>query len=262
VVATGDFQDELGCPTDDDATCDATALSNNRGIWSAFIPMSPGTHTVRLIGSSDVERLLAQAGEPVGPDLVVTVPEGTTAVYIEYNSLTGRIIASTRAVRASVTTANGSTDLAPRENGQFDGYFDAPAGLLSFQVVLNGEVATEDQIELGEDSRVYIVVDRDGAVVTKEIVAPVRLTVTRRDPNGNALPGSCFALLTDRGAIVGQFCDEDDQTPDGVTVFDFANGLIEGTYTLDETSAQEGATPAPDQPVDITSGENTVEVVS
>jgi uncharacterized surface anchored protein len=264
VVATGDFQDELGCASDDDPTCEATALVDNRGVWSTVLPIPPGTYTMRLVGRNDAARLLGQDGQPLGPGFIVTVPEGTIGVYVEYDSLTGRIIASPRATQAALVTNNGSITLAPRENGQFDGYVDAPAGLLSFQVLFNGEVVTEDQRELETDSRVHIVVDRDGVVVTFEPVSMVSLQVNRFDADGNAVPGSCFALLTDRGAIVGQFCDDDDQTMDGITTMVFANGLREavGTYTLVETLSPEGATPAQEQTVDLVTGENSVDVVS
>jgi len=260
VVVVGDFQDELGCPQDNDPTCPATALTENRGIWIGSFPIPPGTHSFRLVATSDAERSLGQGADPNGPDLVVTVSEGTATVYVEYNPSTGRIIAAPRPVRAQVSSDAGTIELRPIEHGRFEGYFDAPAGTVPFKVLLNGQPVVEDQIELDQDSRVHIVVAADGTIVTIETVTPAALTVTRTNTNGAAVPGSCFAVLAADGNLASQTCDADDGVADGLTTIAFPNGLQAGSYTLRETLAPEGATPAPDQPVELVAGDNRVTV--
>ena len=130
VVVIGDFQDELGCPKDNDPTCTATALKNDRGTWSGNVPMSPGPHSYRIVATSDSERSLGAGADPNGADLSVSVPDGTAGVYVSYDSLTGEIVALPRRVRAQVSTPDGTLDLRPIERGRFEAYFDAPAGTL------------------------------------------------------------------------------------------------------------------------------------
>ncbi|HEY7034051.1 MAG TPA: SpaA isopeptide-forming pilin-related protein [Thermomicrobiales bacterium] len=260
VTVVGDFQDELGCPQDNDPTCPTTALKENHGVWTGVFAMSPGAHTFRIVAKSDVERSLGQGGDPNGADLTVTVPAEATGVYVEYDSATGRIIAAPRATLAQVVTDAGAVDLRPIEHGQFEGYFDAPAGTVNYQILLNGQSVTQDQIELDQESRIHTVVGADGTVVTIETVTPASLAVTRTDAGGTAVPGSCFAAVDGNGALAGQACDADDGATDGITTIAFPNGIREGTFTLKETVAPAGATPAPDQTVDLHAGDNQAQV--
>jgi len=48
VVAVGDFQNQLGC-ADFDATCNATQLSSNQGIWTGVFPLAPGSYEVAFV---------------------------------------------------------------------------------------------------------------------------------------------------------------------------------------------------------------------
>ncbi|MEA2511232.1 MAG: hypothetical protein QOJ59_719, partial [Thermomicrobiales bacterium] len=152
--------------------------------------------------------------------------------------------------------------LRPIEHGLFEGFFDAPAGTLTVQVLFNGQPVSEDQKELDRDGRIHIVVGADGAIVAIEGIDTARITVTRTDSAGGAVTGACFAVLADNGALAGQACDADDGTADGITTIDFPNGIREGAYTLKETLTPEGASLAPDQPVDLRLGDNQAQVIA
>ena len=90
-----------------------------------------------------------------------------------------------------------------------------------------------------------------GETVTVEVensLAPGRLYVIKVDADDPSirLDDACFSL---RGASnYGPFCDGDDLSVDGRTVF---NNVTPGTYTLVETQAPAGYDPAPDREVTI-----------
>jgi hypothetical protein len=256
VVAAGDFQDELGCPQDNDPTCPATALVDNHGIWIGSFPIPPGTYALRLIATSDVERSLGKGGAPDGDALVVTVPAGTASVYVEYDPATGRIVVAARPIRAQLASELGIVELRPIEHGRFQGYLDVPAGALPVQILFNGQVVKDDQIERDQEGRVRVVVDAEGEIASVDPVTPTSLIVARAAADGAPLTGSCFALLDGNNALAGQACDADDGAADGTTTIAFPNGVAEGTYTLRETLAAEGNAPAPDQEVELVAGEN------
>jgi hypothetical protein len=257
VAAIGDFQDELGCGADFDAGCAATDLARNRGTWSGTFVLPPGVYSLRIFTQGDVDRSLGVGGIEQAPDLRFAVPAGAAAVVVTYDEASGAISARPAAARVQVASGAGTVDLNPIEGGGYEGYFDAPAGSEGFQVLVDGQAVHSDGTPFEFDARLHIVTDAGGNPVTLEFVEPASLTATRIDLNGNLATGSCIAVLTLGGSLVGRACETGGT---GEVVMAFPNGIEPGEYLVREFVTPEGLTPAPDQVVTLGPGSNNITV--
>jgi hypothetical protein len=88
------------------------------------------------------------------------------------------------------------------------------------------------------------------------------LSVVNLDPNGNRLGGGCFSISDAAGAPVSERCDNDRGDFDntlGVVAF---GGLPAGAYTVTQTRAADGFTPAAPVQIDHGAAAQVVEIVS
>src|SRR5690606_38956323 len=58
VSLIGDFQDEIGCPTDFDPECGASQLTENHGVWIGSFAIPAGSYSLRVQTTSDTARSL------------------------------------------------------------------------------------------------------------------------------------------------------------------------------------------------------------
>jgi uncharacterized surface anchored protein len=256
-IATGDFQDELGCPTDFDPECDVTQLKENRGIWSGVLVIPQGSYALRILARSDVDRSLGDGGNPDANDRRFVVPDGATAVYIAYDPSIGEIDVRPSKNHFQFATQDGTFDMKPLEDGQFEAFVDLTAGPKDFQVLADGQPVYQESTSLDQDARLHIVVDSSGNPAVFEVIVPASLSITKVDANGNISPGSCFAVLSSAGDLAGQACDVDGS---GGVIVRFPNGVAPGDYLIRETATAEGGAPAPIQTVNLSGGDDQVQV--
>src|SRR5215217_7127863 len=256
VALSGSFQTALGCPADFDPSCPQAQLQDNRdGSWSTVLPVPPGDYVFRVVASSDVDRALGEGGDPNGADIPLSVPGDAAGVYFRYDSLTGEIVAEPVASAATLVTDLGEQfAMAPSRGGGYELTWDAQPGSYGFQVLFNGQPVAQDSVSLDSPSRVIVAVDDTGTVTTKDTLRDTRLDVSATDVNGAARPGSCFAVIDRDGELRTQGCDGDDGQLDGLLRLRVPNGLDDGNYTVRETFAPQGGTPAEDQRVELGAG--------
>ena len=121
----------------------------------------------------------------------------------------------------------------------------SPAGYLT---------AADQEITVNANQRAQVTV-ADAPVPRPERVGDLR--VFKLDTQGEALAGSCFALIDGNGQPVSPTCDADDGNDDGTVLIE---GVGIGEYTLRETRRPSaGFETAPDQTVEIIEGQ-TVDV--
>ncbi len=264
VALAGSFQTTLGCPQDNDASCQTTQLTNGGdGIWTGVFAIPAGAYSFRVVASSDVDRSLGEGGDPNGADIGLRVPDGTVAVYFAYDTLTGEITAEPVTHRATLVTDQGDRhDMAPARRGGYETSFDAQPGNYGFQILFDDQPVAQDTISLDAPSRVIVTVDDQGAVTGKDTVQDTVLTVTKSDASGAPLAGACFAVLTRDDQLAGQGCDGDDGAADGQTRLRFPSGLATDSYGLQEVATPDGQDASERQRIDLGPGAFTAEATT
>ncbi len=257
VALSGSFQAALGCPADFDPTCPQTALQDNRdGSWSAVLPVPPGDYAFRVVAASDQERSLGERGDPNGGDLFLNVPGDAAGAYFRYDSLTGEILAEPVARAATLVTDLGEQfAMAPAPGGGYEVAWDAQAGSYGFQIQINGQPVAQDSVSLDRDERVFVAIDAAGTVTAKNTVPDTTLAVSAADSAGNLPDAGCFAIIDRENRLRTQACDEDDGQADGIVPLRVPDGLPEDAYTLRQTAAPDGSTPAADQEITLGGGQ-------
>ena len=99
--------------------------------------------------------------------------------------------------------------------------------------------------------------DASTATPTSEPI-PGDLIVTLVDQTSAPIGGACFQLIQN-GNVVAESCDTTDAFPNNGNTGFF--GVPAGTYTLRQSSAAEGTTPAGDRDIEIVGGEERTETV-
>lgn len=97
-VAVGDFQDELGCATDNDPTCLGSWMQDPEGdgIYALVTTGLPaGTYAARIAFDAALAGALGEGGAPDGPPISFTVAEDNAEIYVGYNVNTNTITVST-----------------------------------------------------------------------------------------------------------------------------------------------------------------------
>ena len=97
-TATGTFQSELGCPSDNDPGCLRSWLQDPDGDGLlAFITtgLPPGDYEVNVAINESTDETYGVNGEPGGAAIPFTVTEAGAEVYIGFNSTTREIVVST-----------------------------------------------------------------------------------------------------------------------------------------------------------------------
>ncbi|HEV2109582.1 MAG TPA: SpaA isopeptide-forming pilin-related protein [Thermomicrobiales bacterium] len=263
VVATGSFQTALGCPANNDPTCAASELTDDGGIWSESFLLPPGQYTYRaFVETPEGDFSLGQGGDPNGSDVTFTVQGDGGGAYFLYDTHEGEVSATPFSEQYVLSVEQlGDFALRPIDNNRYEVFLTSPAGQFPYEVLVNGEpVASDEQINLGFDSRVHIVVDASGETLVKEAIETAAVTVVKTDESDRPLPGSCFALYEGQNTLVNQACDIDDGAEDGQTLLFFPNGVEPGAYDLVETLVPDGQAAAEDQTIQVTTGSQTVEV--
>lgn len=262
VVATGSFQSELGCPSDDDPTCAVSQLPDDGGVWEESFLLPAGQYTYRaFVETPDGDFSLGQNGDPDGQDITFAVQGSGGGAYFVYDTHLGEVSATPFPAQYVLSIDQlGDYTLRPIANNRYEVYLTSPAGQFPYQVQENGEpVGPGDAINLDVQARVHIIVDADGQTLTKETVATAAVTVAKSDASGSPLTGSCFALYGGQNALANQACDGDDGAADGETLLFFPNGVVPGAFDLIETRVPDGQPASDDQTVQVTSGNQTVQ---
>ncbi len=256
VSLISDFQDEIGCESDLESECEVTRLSQNGDVWSTSLSIPPGFYSFRVIVKLGEEISLGDKGLVEGADIPLIVAPGSDLYYFSYNALNGQIVALPVRSQIQISTSSGTFNFAPVEDDRFEVFYTAPAGEDTFQILVNGQPVFEETTNFELELRVRVVADADGNLDFYEEVKASSLTVTRFDPDGNIVPGSCFGLFNDEDALIAQRCDTEGS---GVTTFAFPDSVDAGEYTLRETLTPEGFEPSSDQQLELNEGENTAE---
>ena len=254
-----DVPPPLPAPTQAVVSGDLQAqLSEHRGVFTAAVPVAPGDYEVRIdvLGIDGQQRSLGQDADPNGDDLEVEVADGDAGVYIAYDYRTGEIAAESSPVLVTTTIQRSDgepafTVAARPDGGEYELYFSGAAGANLYEVLVNGQPVAQDQIDLPNNARVRVTLDGQGAVQNAELVPQAGLTVTKTDPSGAVLSGSCFALF-DGNDLATQACDVDDGE-DGNTFLLFLNGIDDGgeEFELRETLVPDGQSEAEEQDVPL-----------
>jgi uncharacterized surface anchored protein len=209
-----------------------------------------------VVASSDQDRSLGTGGDPSGADLTLSLPGDAAGAYFAYDSLTGEITAEPVSSLVTLTTDLGEQlAMGPRRQGGYRVTWDAQPGTYGFQILVNGQPVTQDNISLDAPRRVIVEVDDTGAVTTKDTLRGTTLDVSAVDVSGAPRTGSCFAIIDRDGSLEAQACDADDSLPDGIVRLRVPDGLDDGTYTLRETLTAAGAQGASDQDLQLGPGQ-------
>jgi uncharacterized surface anchored protein len=134
-------------------------------------------------------------------------------------------------------------------------------GILRIPNLPPGSYTVEEiQVPLGYDPAPNRTIDiQAGLIRTITMRDPVSdspgtITIVKVDPEGDSIPGSCFAMRQGGVIVAGPVCDADDGTDNGRVTF---TNLVPGSYMLEETRTPAGYEAAPNQPVTIVAGQNT-----
>jgi uncharacterized surface anchored protein len=262
VLVVGEAQSELGCPEDDDPTCDAGALQSHEDdeTWSASFALPPGSYAVHLaVRTGETEVALGNDGrthQPGATDIVLGVPVGAAGVYVAWDRLTGAVTVVPYVNRAELQIDGGLTvPLPPAPAGGWDGFLTVGPGQHEAALLVDGNPAGTYPLDGGDSGRVHIVVGTDGSLGATT-VTPASLTVKLADGEGNPLPGACFAVVGDGDRLLGQECDATDGD-DGATAIRFPNGIEPGAYTVVQTGPVEDV---PDQALNWAEGDTEKEL--
>ena len=98
ITVVGDFQSEIGCSVDDDASCLRSWLQDPDGDGIFIVETAPvpaGNYQARIALGEAVEPLYGADGSVGGAPLVFTVAEDDTPLYFEYNLAEGTVIVNT-----------------------------------------------------------------------------------------------------------------------------------------------------------------------
>ncbi|MBA3310486.1 MAG: hypothetical protein H0U28_10620 [Nocardioidaceae bacterium] len=252
----GDFQTALGCPTDFDPTCQATALTEDNGLWSGTFPVPPGTYDYQIaaLGLDGQQRVYGDGGLD-GDPLSVEIGDSDTGAYFSFNPRTEEIRAEPVGAIYTLATVDAEITLVPDGN-ILSAVVTSQGGEFPYQVVVDGEPLGEQQSEPLEPGLFRLIFDQDGNLTDTEQLTEGTLTITRED----SATGACYELR-DGDDIVNQACDIDDGD-DGATVMSFPRGLEPGNYTLVETVTPDGAETAADADIELTEGNNAVGVAA
>lgn len=263
VVATGSFQSELGCPTDNDPTCNVSELPDDGGVWEESFLLPAGQYTYRaFVETPEGDFSLGENGDPEGEDITFTVQGTGGGAYFVYDTHLGEVSATPFPAQYVLSIEQlGDYTLRPIANNRYEVYLTSPAGQFPYDVLANSEVVgSGEAINLDAQARVYIVVDAIGQTLIKETVETASVTVVKTDESGTPLAGSCFALYEGQNTLANQACDDDDGAADGQTQLFFPNGVEPGQFDLVETLVPEGQPAAEDQTNQVASGTQTVQV--
>ncbi|MDP8908123.1 MAG: SpaA isopeptide-forming pilin-related protein, partial [Chloroflexota bacterium] len=252
VAVVGDFQAPLGC-ADFDPNCDATQLDEEEGRWSRTIPIAPGSYSYLIVtvGVDGQERVYGDGGLD-GDPLRLDIDDGETGAFFAFDPRTDEVTAEPVGALYQLATDEGEQTLTPDGN-QLTAVVVAPGGDFPFEFVLNGEPQGGQSVFL-DPGRYRLTFDQDGNLLDSEQLTEGTLTITRAD----GATGACYQLRRE-DEVVNQACDVDDGD-DGVTTMTFPGGLEPGGHTLIETTTPEGAETAADIDLELTEGDNTIEI--
>jgi len=258
VVAVGDFQNQLGC-SDFDATCAATQLSSNQGIWTGVFPLSPGSYEVAFVAFAPDGRQVTYGEDGVDSrSLTLDIAEDETGAFFSFNAHTNETRVEAVDALYTLETDAGVLPLAP-DGDALTALVASQGGDLNVQLQVNGEPTGEPQVVPLEFGPNRITIARDGSILDTESLPYGTLSIERIGGDGQPLSGACYQVRSDND-IVDQGCDIDDGTADGSTLLTFPEGLESGEYTLVEVLAPDGAGAAEDQDITLQPGDNTVQV--
>nr|MBA2753377.1 hypothetical protein [Chloroflexia bacterium] len=154
---------------------------------------------------------------------------------------------------STVVTETCDEDGDVADDGRI-GFSDVPSGTYTLREtrIPEGYQAAGDQTVTVEATEVTVT---SAATPIPEEGGEVE--VQRQGEDGESLPGACFQLEAGDGTVTGPVCDDQpgDGDPDGGTVV-FAD-VVEGTYTLTETTTPDDIEVAEDRAVEVESGETT-----
>ena len=98
ITVVGDFQSEIGCSIDDDASCLRSWLQDPEGdgiFVAETAPVPAGNYQARIALGEAVEPLYGADGTVEGAPLVFTVAEDNTPLYFEYDLAEGTVTVNT-----------------------------------------------------------------------------------------------------------------------------------------------------------------------
>ncbi|CAN5566421.1 hypothetical protein BH23CHL5_BH23CHL5_00970 [soil metagenome] len=256
VAVSGDVADLVG---------NVPLINNGVGIWTGSAALSPGQYEFTVVVSTsagDIE--LGQGGLPVPPanQALADIPDNAPGAIFAFNQHTGALSAG--GLIFEIQTDVGQFQLIPDGQGNYEAYFDAPAGSpITYQPVVAGQPTGESgQVTADNSGRVHIVVNANGQVVVSEAVQTAALTIVKIDENGTPLTGACFAAYGGGNSVLSQACDATDGNFEGVTLLRFPNGVPTGSVDIVEIlTPADQATSSP-QSVGIPVGSSQLQMVA
>lgn len=241
--------------------CDADSGAD--GI-TTFADITPGSYVVRqtqppsggfALGGSTAT--VVNPGESVTVTITNELRPGS--VLIRTTDEAGQALADA----CYVLNQDDRTRYNVCDNDANDGNM-APGVILLSAVIAGDYVLAETQPPAGylpaSDQEVTVAGNqRTQVAVVNAPVPPAERTgdlrVFKVDANGNALAGSCFALINAEGRLLFPACDSDDGADDGIILL---QAVAVGDYTLRETRRPSADyEPAADQAVRVAEGVTT-----
>ncbi|MBA2469225.1 MAG: hypothetical protein H0V37_07455, partial [Chloroflexia bacterium] len=257
VTALGDFQSQLGC-SDGDPFCQSTALSSTGGIWTANLPVAPGSYSVEFaVFDANGNQFTFGEGGQGGGSLDFSVDDDQAGAFFLWNSHTNEVQAEGIDALYTVQTDVGAFVPTP-SGGNLEVVIPSNGGTVNVQVLADGVPVADPQQASVAPGWTRVTLDTSGNVLDSEELTYGTLTVVRLDADGNPAGGGCY-LLED-GGQVNQACDADDGSLDGNTFMEFPEGLDPGAYILIEAQAPDGLDGVDDQDVDLQPGDNVIQL--
>lgn len=258
VAAIGDFQGQLGC-NDFDINCPGTQLTNHNGLWTGTIAIPPGQWQWQIAAMTQDGQQLVLSDQGTDTNGTINLDDQDAGAWFIFNALRQKAEVAPLSQIATLATDIGTFALQP-DSDDFSAIVPSQGAPINAELQLgNLPVGNPQQIQ-AQPGAARVTLDVSGNIIDVENLGYATLTINRVDgATGQSLSGGCYEVR-DGNTVINRGCDSDDGAADGSLTLSFPEGLQDGSYTVVEVMAPDGAEQAPDKNVDLQQTDNSIEV--